>query len=30
MRVKRIVANVQAPDIAAAVPFYRDVLGLEL
>lgn len=30
MRVKRIVANIDTPDVAAARGFYRDVLGLEL
>src|SRR5258705_13271769 len=30
MKVKRIVANIAAPDIAAAKRFYQDVLGLEL
>lgn len=30
MQVKRIVANVQTPDTAAAKRFYGDVLGLEL
>ena len=29
MKVKRIVANIAAPDIAAAKRFYQDVLGLE-
>ena len=29
MKVKRIVANIAAPDIAAARHFYQDVLGLE-
>jgi catechol 2,3-dioxygenase-like lactoylglutathione lyase family enzyme len=29
MKVKRIVANIAAPDIAAARRFYQDVLGLE-
>lgn len=30
MKVKRIVANIATPDIAAARRFYRDVLGLVL
>jgi catechol 2,3-dioxygenase-like lactoylglutathione lyase family enzyme len=30
MKVKRIVANIDTPDIAAAKRFYQDVLGLEL
>jgi catechol 2,3-dioxygenase-like lactoylglutathione lyase family enzyme len=30
MKVKRIVANIATPDIAAAKRFYQDVLGLEL
>jgi catechol 2,3-dioxygenase-like lactoylglutathione lyase family enzyme len=30
MRVKRIVANIKAWDVAAAERFYRDVLGLEI
>lgn len=30
MKVKRIVANVNTADVAAAERFYRDVLGLEL
>jgi catechol 2,3-dioxygenase-like lactoylglutathione lyase family enzyme len=30
MKVKRIVANVEAQDPAAAKRFYQDVLGLEL
>ena len=30
MRVRRIVANVAASDIAAARRFYQDVLGLDL
>ncbi len=30
MLVKRIVANVQAPDVATAKRFYKGVLGLEL
>ena len=30
MRVKRIVTDVHAPDVAAAKRFYQDVLGLEL
>lgn len=30
MRVKRIVANIQTQDIAAAKSFYQDVLGLDL
>ena len=29
MKVKRIVANIAAPDIAAARRFYQDALGLE-
>jgi len=29
MKVNRIVANIAAPDIAAAKRFYQDVLGLE-
>ncbi|WP_316393780.1 VOC family protein [Bradyrhizobium sp. 33ap4] len=29
MKINRIVANVAAPDTAAAKSFYRDVLGLE-
>jgi catechol 2,3-dioxygenase-like lactoylglutathione lyase family enzyme len=30
MKVKRIVANVEAQDVSAAKRFYQDVLGLEL
>lgn len=30
MKVKRIVANIAAPDVAAARRFYQDVLGLDL
>ncbi|MDN5288126.1 MAG: hypothetical protein JWR38_4400 [Mucilaginibacter sp.] len=30
MKVKRIVANINTPDIAAAKRFYQDVLGLDL
>jgi catechol 2,3-dioxygenase-like lactoylglutathione lyase family enzyme len=30
MKVKRIVANVSTPDVAAAKGFYQDVLGLDL
>jgi len=30
MKVKRIVANIGTPDMAAAQRFYRDVLGLDL
>jgi catechol 2,3-dioxygenase-like lactoylglutathione lyase family enzyme len=30
MKVKRIVANIDARDIAAAKSFYQDVLGLDL
>ncbi|MER9021889.1 VOC family protein [Mesorhizobium sp. M0189] len=30
MKVRRIVANIDTQDIAAAKPFYRDVLGLDL
>lgn len=30
MKVKRIVANVETRDIAAAKRFYHDILGLEL
>jgi len=30
MKVKRIVANVATPDVAAAKRFYQDVLGLDL
>jgi catechol 2,3-dioxygenase-like lactoylglutathione lyase family enzyme len=30
MKVKRIVADIHTPDIAAAKRFYEDVLGLEL
>lgn len=30
MRVKRIVANVAAKDVAAAKTFYQDVLGLDM
>ena len=29
MKVKRIVANIAAPDVAAAKAFYQEVLGLE-
>ncbi|WGS22402.1 MULTISPECIES: VOC family protein [unclassified Bradyrhizobium] len=29
MKVKRIVANIAATDVAAAGRFYRDILGLE-
>jgi catechol 2,3-dioxygenase-like lactoylglutathione lyase family enzyme len=30
MKVKRIVANIDTPNVAAAKRFYEDVLGLEL
>ncbi|MFA6154891.1 VOC family protein [Mesorhizobium sp.] len=30
MKVKRIVANIGTPDVAAAKRFYKDVLGLDL
>lgn len=30
MKVKRIVCNIDTPDIAAAKCFYQDVLGLDL
>ncbi|MCC7633191.1 VOC family protein [Stenotrophomonas rhizophila] len=30
MKVKRIIANIAAPDPASADSFYRDILGLEL
>jgi catechol 2,3-dioxygenase-like lactoylglutathione lyase family enzyme len=30
MKVKRIVANIDTPDIAAARRFYHDILGLDL
>jgi catechol 2,3-dioxygenase-like lactoylglutathione lyase family enzyme len=30
MKVKRIVADINTKDIAAAKPFYHDVLGLEI
>jgi catechol 2,3-dioxygenase-like lactoylglutathione lyase family enzyme len=30
MKVKRIVANIHTPDVAAARRFYHDVLGLDL
>ncbi|TCL72893.1 VOC family protein [Rhizobium sp. BK251] len=30
MAVRRIVANIAAPDIAAAKQFYQDILGLDL
>jgi catechol 2,3-dioxygenase-like lactoylglutathione lyase family enzyme len=30
MRVKRIVANIQTSDLAAAKRFYEDALGLEV
>ena len=30
MKVKRIVANIQSPDISAASVFYQDVLGMDL
>ncbi|MDO3410569.1 VOC family protein [Saccharibacillus sp. CPCC 101409] len=30
MKIKRIVANIDTPDIAAAKVFYHDVLGLDL
>ena len=30
MKVKRIVANIETRDIAAAKGFYQDVLGLDL
>lgn len=30
MKVKRIVANIATPDVAAAKRFYQDVLGLDL
>ncbi|MER8572296.1 VOC family protein [Mesorhizobium sp. M1338] len=30
MKVRRIVANIETPDIAAAKRFYQDVLGLDV
>jgi catechol 2,3-dioxygenase-like lactoylglutathione lyase family enzyme len=30
MKVKRIVANVEAPDVSAAKAFYQDVFGLDV
>lgn len=30
VKVRRIVANIETPDIAAAKRFYQDVLGLDL
>jgi catechol 2,3-dioxygenase-like lactoylglutathione lyase family enzyme len=30
MQVKRIVANIATPDVAAAKRFYHDILGLDL
>ncbi|MER9583152.1 VOC family protein [Mesorhizobium sp. M0276] len=30
MKVRRIVANIETPDIAAAIRFYQDVLGLDV
>ncbi|MER8867168.1 VOC family protein [Mesorhizobium sp. M0751] len=30
MKVRRIVANIDTQDIAAAKPFYQDVLGLDV
>ncbi|MBY5737107.1 VOC family protein [Rhizobium leguminosarum] len=30
MKVLRIVANIQAPDITKAKPFYQDILGLDV
>lgn len=30
MKVKRIVANISAPDVAAAQAFYSEVLGLDI
>lgn len=30
MRVRRIVANTETPDVHRAAAFYRDILGLEL
>ncbi len=30
MNVRRIVANIATDNVAAAAPFYRDLLGLEL
>lgn|SRR3954452_7200572 len=30
MRVRRIVANIETPDVAAANRFYHDVLGLDI
>jgi catechol 2,3-dioxygenase-like lactoylglutathione lyase family enzyme len=30
VKVRRIVANAASRDIAAAAPFYRDILGLDL
>ena len=30
MKVRRIVANIETPDIAAAKSFYQDVLGLDV
>lgn len=30
MQVKRVVANIEAPDVGAAKAFYGDVLGLDL
>jgi len=30
MKVKRIVANIQSPNVAASKAFYQDILGLDL
>ncbi|TIQ28876.1 MAG: glyoxalase [Mesorhizobium sp.] len=30
MKVRRIVANIETPDVAAAKRFYQDVLGLDV
>ncbi len=30
MKVKRIVANIQSPNVAAAKAFYQGILGLDL
>jgi hypothetical protein len=30
MKVKRIVANIESPDIGKAKAFYQDLLGLDL
>ncbi|TIV73914.1 MAG: glyoxalase, partial [Mesorhizobium sp.] len=30
VKVRRIVANIETPDIAAAKRFYQDVLGLDV